>query len=159
MPSPTRRVCWRRLLQRVRRSSNAITFSMPCRLRELLDLPPCWGDFREIPDSVEVLGFTGYLGDSYGYTLDFGRESRLVRVTAAKDPRLFAKGNHGPFLRVTSRSLKIFRSDLEFVESGLPHVNNNACRLLISSLLFCVVPCSHCELTCRKSETISNNLA
>jgi hypothetical protein len=91
-----------------------LTFPCPCRIRELRDLPTWWTGVMEIPDSVEILGFVQYSRESHGRTLSFGRESRLTRITAVG----YVINVCRSFVRATSRSLKVFRSNLEFDASA-----------------------------------------
>jgi hypothetical protein len=92
-------------------SLSNLTFASPGRLRELLDLPPFWGGWKEIPDSVEHLGFMQYRDHCHEYQLTFGKESKLAEVTTSFDPR---GGPSRSLLRITSRSLKRLRCNLEF---------------------------------------------
>jgi hypothetical protein len=107
-------------------SMSTLEFSTACHLRELLDLPPKWSGLREIPDSVEILrlpslgmrpkwepwdALHAVFGPPKGnaepseYALNFGRESKLTKVLTCTPRSL---------LRMSSRSLKILRSDMEF---------------------------------------------
>jgi hypothetical protein len=88
----------------------SLTFAPGCHLRQLLDLPPVWPGFHDIPDSVEDLAFKGGSRRTHPSALLFGDESRLIRVRAGSE----FPGPRRSFLRVSSRSLKIFRSTLEF---------------------------------------------
>jgi hypothetical protein len=86
-------------------SLSSLVLSSPCRIRELLDLPPQGIPLNAIPDSVTVLGFSTEEYCIHQYQLTFGRESELARViTLAKRS----------FLSITGRSLKVLRSSLEF---------------------------------------------
>jgi hypothetical protein len=108
------------------RSMSTLEFAMPSHLRELMDLPQRWRRLGEIPDSVEILGLARWdmdlgwrdhmdLAPVFGisiprqrtgrYALNFGRESMLKQVIT---------GTRRSFLRLSSRNLKLFRSDLEF---------------------------------------------
>jgi hypothetical protein len=99
---------------------SVLVFSSPCRLRELLDLPPKWYGIQDIPDSVEILSFSrgidrnsppNFLNERRGErTLTFGRESRLMefRFNPYHYRQLYT------FFQVTSRTLKLFRKNLEF---------------------------------------------
>jgi hypothetical protein len=122
-------------------------FSSPCRLRKLLDLPPVSPGVREIPDSVEVLRFRRPADSRVEYTLVFGRESKLREVACktgdAEAPERSAEEETGwgwpwgtrveppvkpalpmrSFLLVTSRSLKRFRSNLEYDPEAVKKVN------------------------------------
>jgi hypothetical protein len=84
-----------------------LTFASPSHLRDLLDLPAKWNG-GEIPDSVELLVFTG--GPYIHYTLLFGPQSRLTSFNA----RLVPFGSAVSFLRVPARALKGVRETLEF---------------------------------------------
>jgi hypothetical protein len=81
----------------------------PSHVKELLDLPREWPGLKDIPDSVEVLGFAQGYENRCEYTLSFGNESKLRKIYTLK-----SRHAGRAFLRVSSRSLKIFRSDLEF---------------------------------------------
>jgi hypothetical protein len=87
----------------------ALTFSSPCRIREWLDVPPmsCFG---QIPDSVEILDLTRWCNYPRGFVVDFGHESRLTKTMICDLPNQSQRC----FLRLSSRSLKLFRSNLEF---------------------------------------------
>jgi hypothetical protein len=95
------------------RAMSSVEFSAPCHLRELMDLPPNWRRLIELPDSLEVLGlWSEYVAcagcfQMSGYAVDFGRESKLVRISTR-----FKRS----YLRVSGRSLKVFRGRLEFDE-------------------------------------------
>jgi hypothetical protein len=86
------------------------TFAPGCHLRQLWDLPPAWPGLHAIPDSVEDLAFKQNYHRTRPHALVFGDESRLVTVRADS----MSGGPRRSFLRVSSRSLKIFRADLEF---------------------------------------------
>jgi hypothetical protein len=98
--------------------SGGFSFASPSHVRELMDLPLAWQGFHDIPDSVQVLRFDYTTEEIRGVTelrgLTFGRESRLVSVKVRRrvpfDLRAY-------FLQFTSRSLKMFRSVLEFGET------------------------------------------
>jgi hypothetical protein len=87
-----------------------LAFSSLFHLRELWDLPPTWNCLNDIPDSVESLAFTGTMDATFKYTLTFGNESKLKEVKACQGPNEFVRA----FLHVSTPSLKIFRSNLEF---------------------------------------------
>jgi hypothetical protein len=87
-----------------------LMFAPACHLRQLLDLPPAWSGFHEIPDSVEDLALAQSSRPGRACPLMFGDESRLVSVRA----RWRFVAPRPSFLRVSTRSLKIFRSSLEF---------------------------------------------
>jgi hypothetical protein len=115
-----------------------LTFGSPSRLRELLDLPPLWIGCCTIPDSVERFSFCG--NAKVGRTLEFGGDSRLAWIRARNDAvqqedvlnqsplganRLLvtqslsaATGGERllfrTFVRLSSRTLKILRNNLEF---------------------------------------------
>jgi hypothetical protein len=98
-----------------------LTFVSPSHVRELLDLPLRLDDSvcQSIPDSVEVLSFCGCPRGGRGHDLDFGRESRLKQIRVRDDPIEFwsfslLDRRMRCFLRVSSRSLRIFRQNLEF---------------------------------------------
>jgi hypothetical protein len=88
-----------------------LTFSSPCPLRELLFLTSGLKGLLEISDSVEILRFA--LLQSHTLTLSFGSESRLSEVTVG-DVRRRTRHVSRCFVRVSNRSLKVFRSRLEF---------------------------------------------
>jgi hypothetical protein len=85
-----------------------LAFSMPCRIRQLLDLPAPSTNGRftsiTIPDSVEEL-MVRTENVRQEYWLVFGLESKLARFTAEVKRSL---------LQFSARSLKRFRSLLEF---------------------------------------------
>jgi hypothetical protein len=103
-------------------SLSTLTFASPSHVQELLDVPALWTGFKEIPDSVEVLQLCRSRDDRDACALTFGDESRLVEVsTSADPPELRLGGPYQPsvakfrcFLRVSTRSVKLFRSNLEF---------------------------------------------
>jgi hypothetical protein len=106
-------------------SFSILAFSSPSRLWELLDLPPLWTGFKEIPDSVEVLQFCRSHRHPDHCTLTFGDESRLRKVRINSQPvqldrtsTPLAAAQFRYFVRATSRSLKLIRSTQEFDESG-----------------------------------------
>jgi hypothetical protein len=92
-------------------SLRTVTFSSTCSLRELFDLPRSWRGWLEIPDSVEILRVEQTCSRRHRHTLSFGPESRLeaIAVRRFKGARVCRC-----FERVSSQSLKIFRSRLEF---------------------------------------------
>jgi hypothetical protein len=92
-------------------SLSSLAFSSPCHIRDLLDLPLGWLGLREIPDSVENLGFQQSPLHQSLYTLSFGAASRLRQVTARP---VRPGGRCQCLLLVPTTSLKIFRSNLEF---------------------------------------------
>jgi hypothetical protein len=103
-------------------SLSRLTFASPSSLRELLDLPLLSTDFQAIPDSVEVLQMCRSCFVPHFCALTFGNESRLRAVRTNElheiDPgiRWFQPSllEVRYFVRVSSRSLKIIRSNLEF---------------------------------------------
>jgi hypothetical protein len=80
----------------------------------LLAIPCTMSCFISIPDSVEIVGSFGGWRCSSDQVLNFGMESRLrairIPADARDDPLLWCRS----FLRVSTRSLKIFRMNLEF---------------------------------------------
>jgi hypothetical protein len=77
----------------------------------LFDLPPNWTGLHAIPDSVESVSFEPQSPVRSVRVLTFGTESRLESVRFSGRlciPRYF--------LHVSSRSLQMFRSKLEFGE-------------------------------------------
>jgi hypothetical protein len=93
------------------------SFSSPCRVRTLLDLPPLWEGCHDIPDSVEILSCARVRGRFFRRSeraLVFGRESRLTQIRGEL-PAL-GPGMLDTFVQVSSRSLKAFRANLEFDE-------------------------------------------
>jgi hypothetical protein len=92
-------------------SLSGFTLSSPSHLLELLDLPPQLPGFLAIPDSVQVLSYSRGWKRPPERTLSFGCESRLATITAKSGipPRPCRS-----FLQVSSRSLKLFRKNLEF---------------------------------------------
>jgi hypothetical protein len=106
-------------------SFSTLTFSSPSQLRELLDVPRQWSDFNVIPDSVEVVCLCESSQARHFCTLAFGEESRLGRLRMLKTKAASEKhpltglvqssvGRFRYFARISSRSLKTFRSNLEF---------------------------------------------
>jgi hypothetical protein len=96
-------------------SLSELVFSVPCHLRELLSFPPVWPGFHYIPDSVERLALD--LPDHCVYELHFGNQSKLKQVqtyfvASILEVNLDVAGRS--LLRVSTRSLKDFRSNLEF---------------------------------------------
>jgi hypothetical protein len=87
----------------------ALALCAPSNLRVFNDVPLCWSGLKEIPDSVECLCLGKDWGRSSECTLVFGVESRLARIKTPRYPR-----RSKCFLRVSSRSVKLFRSNLEF---------------------------------------------
>jgi hypothetical protein len=65
-----------------------------------------------IPDSVDFLEFSADFEEGRGHTLMFGRESKLEEMCTSTSPC---------FLLVSSRSVKLFRSAMDFRE--LPQQN------------------------------------
>jgi hypothetical protein len=94
-------------------SLHALTFSSPSHLRDLLDLPAGLYGFVSIPDSVEVLSLCPYSPPGSELTLQFGRNSRLAEVMRSQVFCLDGSGSTA-FLQVSTRSLKMFRKNLEF---------------------------------------------
>jgi hypothetical protein len=88
-----------------------LTFVAPSQLRDLLDLPEHLAGLQEIPDSVERLRLGGISAHGCFRPVSFGRESRLVEVRKT-DTQLTSANRC--FLQVSSRSLKVFRSRMEF---------------------------------------------
>jgi hypothetical protein len=95
-----------------------LTFSSPSQVRELLDLPGPWRGSHDIPDSVEILQLCRAGRDPGGLTLRFGDKSRLREIRIKPGPLRISFRSHAPryrlFLQLSSRSVKIFRSRLEF---------------------------------------------
>jgi hypothetical protein len=99
------------------KSLSVFTFSSPCRIRLLWDLPPFWSGLRVIPDSVEHLAFRRDRHPDEKDALTFSRESRLKAFCARasylmSDSHLVRDSRC--FMQVSTRSLKTVRSDLEF---------------------------------------------
>jgi hypothetical protein len=97
-------------------SLSNLTFESPSHLKELGDLPAVWNVVREIPDCVETLAFPCWSPGSWGYVLEFGKESRLAKVVAERG---FESSEGFVYLRVAARTLKLFRSRLEFAEDEM----------------------------------------
>jgi hypothetical protein len=99
-------------------SFSILTFASPSRLQELLDVPVLWRGFEAIPDSVEVLQLCPSRGGPPSCTLTFGDDSRLRMVRTNADSEVQSIQSYVPlfryFVRVSSRSLKMIRSNLEF---------------------------------------------
>jgi hypothetical protein len=95
------------------RSLSDLAFSPQGRLRELLHLPPRVSDAIAIPDSVEILGFSRDYTKRWTYWCTFGRDSKLTEMRTwhgIANRSLHAEG----FLHLASRTLKVFRTRLEF---------------------------------------------
>jgi hypothetical protein len=121
------------------RSLNDLTFESPGHLRELLDLPPVAIARYGIPDSVEILSFSGDPNRCCACNLNFGHESQLRSIRIVDDRfdkdrgaqersefwqsprgrsrRFFREPGVGPFrsfLHLAGRTLRVFRDNLEF---------------------------------------------
>jgi hypothetical protein len=97
------------------RSLSTFTFGTPCRVRELLDLPPRWTGIHDIPDCVEMLGLKPTLELGTHSALMFGRDSSLRQVcTSSIMDLLQSPRPYRTFLQVSTPSLARFRSMLEF---------------------------------------------
>jgi hypothetical protein len=94
-------------------SLSTITFGSPARIRELLDLPSHCSGFQQIPDSVESLVYHACCRPGKYYALAFSNESKLVNISLSR-PRV--RMHLRTFVHVSSRMLKVFRSDLEFYD-------------------------------------------
>jgi hypothetical protein len=92
-------------------SLSSLTFGRPSHLQKLLSVPTGLRGCVAIPDSVEILEFDGYFTDRDGLALVFGSESRLSSVTVPPPDDCTPCRT---FLQVSSRSLKLFRAELEF---------------------------------------------
>jgi hypothetical protein len=96
-------------------SLSALGFSSAPKIRELLSLPPVRPDPIAIPDSVEILDFSPDMGRALSCTLQFGEGSKLTEFHRVV--RRLTWSGFSPyrlFVRVSSRTLKRFRSNLEF---------------------------------------------
>jgi hypothetical protein len=98
------------------------TLPSPCRIWEL-SLPPIWrGPHSDtVPESVEILSVSVSGSDMNGYTLNFGRDSKLQQIrhysaSSNTDDRPAVLGRS--FLQLSSRNLRMFRANLEFDSSG-----------------------------------------
>jgi hypothetical protein len=91
-------------------SVSCLAFPSQSHLRELLDLPPLLARPVSIPDSVEIMVVTRPVRWSQ-QTLTFGPESRLSAFRT-KSAEGIDCGRF--FLRFSSRSLRLFRANLEF---------------------------------------------
>jgi hypothetical protein len=107
------------------RSLVTMRFVVPSHLRSLLALPPRLTGVVDMPDSLEILRFSGEMRGRTGYGLQFGRESKLnqvsVDVTAGRQKHCF--------MRLSGLSLKRFRCNLEFAECGEkrgPRINDGS---------------------------------
>jgi hypothetical protein len=104
---------------------STLTFSSPSHLRELLDVPGLWTGVQEIPDSVEALRLCQCFDKRDSCALTFGRESRLADVSTSAyhiRSRLasFSQSSGATcrfFVQASTRSVKLFRSKLEFGEA------------------------------------------
>jgi hypothetical protein len=88
-----------------------LAFPAPSHLKELLSLPPNCAGLVDIPDSVEIIEFSFQGGPHVPHALNFGCESKLneVRTIWISSP-----GARRSLLRVSNRTLRIFRLRLEF---------------------------------------------
>jgi hypothetical protein len=101
---------------------SSLTFGSPSHLREFLDLPRALSGFISIPDSVEILGLfgirIGLWSSLWTAVLHFGVDSRLREIRTAiveeRGDRSDSSVVRRSLLVVSSRSLKVFRADLEF---------------------------------------------
>jgi hypothetical protein len=97
-------------------SLSTLTFGSPSRIRELLGLPRRWFGFHPIPDSVEHLGLKPACPAGQHCVLTFNNESNLVSLV----PLEWKPGTrYRSFLQISSGSLKVIRSNLEFAELGI----------------------------------------
>jgi hypothetical protein len=95
----------------------SLEFARPSRLREFLDIPPRLRGLTEIPDSVERLLISGRGAREVEAALDFGRDSKLERF----EHYLFEGGGWvRSFARLSCRTLKAFRNQLEFPAGAEP---------------------------------------
>jgi hypothetical protein len=95
-------------------SLSTLTFGSPSHLRNLLDVPRHLSGVVPIPDSVEIMWSFGGLTD---HALEFGPESRLIEIKVKpikSDRRRRRQLPSRSFERVSSRTLKMFRKNLEF---------------------------------------------
>jgi hypothetical protein len=94
-------------------------------MRELLSLPPFLCGFQDIPDSVEILGFSVARWTPIDVSdcaaarcaLSFGRESRLTRIAKYIDlsvPTDQMKIPFRLFVQLSSQSLRLLRLISEF---------------------------------------------
>jgi hypothetical protein len=81
-----------------------VTFTPPCHIRSLLDLPPGLRGLQTIPDSVEFLQFSTS-SKAPEYAVGFERDSKLVQITT--------RGTRS-FLHISSATVKRVRSRIEF---------------------------------------------
>jgi hypothetical protein len=86
-----------------------LTFASPSHVRHLRDLPPNWTGLQAIPDSVEWVSFRPLRPFGSVPVLKFGSESRLESVRFYHELCLPTY-----FLHLSSGSLQMFRSKLEF---------------------------------------------
>jgi hypothetical protein len=104
-----------------------VTFESPSHLRELLDLPPKLAGCLSVPDSVEVLYLARGLKlfkRGFARAFLFGRDSRLTETIprsqlyqagkARREKKAKFTDSYPTFLQLAVRTLKAFRSDLEF---------------------------------------------
>jgi hypothetical protein len=97
-------------------SLSLLRFESPTRIRELLDLPPCWIGFHSIPDSVEHLGFEPVCRAGQHCVLTFSDESNLANLVLLRSRTVTCFRS---FLHISSRSLSAIRSNLKFADLGL----------------------------------------
>jgi hypothetical protein len=101
-------------------SLRQIKLPSPSNLRELLHLPPDLRGCVSIPESVEILAFSRFqwfLDRTKDLTLAFGRDSRLAEVRLCIDCGGGSYVPNSAFLQVSTRSLKLFRNNMEFETS------------------------------------------
>jgi hypothetical protein len=96
-------------------SLSSLSFASQSHLRELRDWPPGASQSLGLPDAVEFLSFRQDITHPLRCVLTFDRDSRLRLIAAMPIPG--SPGGTVPLrviVHVTSRSLKVFRLDLEF---------------------------------------------
>jgi hypothetical protein len=98
-------------------SLSTLAFGSPSRLGSLLDIPPRWVGFHEIPDCVKHLGLCpDWRSGPSECVLTFGMDSKLETI-GSSSRKIFLSCRS--FVRISSRGLKRIRSHLEFVGSNV----------------------------------------
>jgi hypothetical protein len=93
-------------------SLSDLQFAPPSHVRELFSLPLRPGGLTEVPDSVETLALLDRYQVFDQHALVVGPESRLKRMEFNQ----YLKQRSGLFLRLSSRTLKRYRSKEEGLE-------------------------------------------
>jgi hypothetical protein len=95
-----------------------LQFASPSHVRKLFSLPLFPGGLTDVPDSVETLAFLDPYQVFSKHALAFGPESRLKAIDFHPYIYVYRERSHGLFLRLSSGTLKTFRSNIEFPEEA-----------------------------------------